>query len=92
VSGSNEVWNQQRVESIDRLMARHAVIHDLPHAQRRTDEGARRIQAVSTVSSCRVSDIHIDVLRTIVEGNHVAVHCRVTATHDGRRTRDGAPE
>ena len=29
------------------------------------------------------ADIHIDVLRTVTEGEMIAVHCHVTGTHTG---------
>ena len=30
------------------------------------------------------ADIHIDILRTVTEGEMIAVHCHVTGTHTGR--------
>ena len=79
----DEVWNQQQVAAIDRLMARDAVIHDLPTPNGEPMKGPDAFKPFHRQFLSAFSDLHIEVLRTIVEGNHVAVHCRVTATHDG---------
>jgi len=78
-----QVWNQQQVAAIDRLMAPHAVIHDLPTPTGAPMQGPAGFKPFHSRFLAAFPDIHVDVLRTIVEGNHVAVHCRVTATHHG---------
>jgi predicted ester cyclase len=76
-----EVWNQGREETIDRLFAADAVAHGLPGAPMRGPEAFK--QLFNTFRGA-FADIHIDVLRTVTEGEMIAVHCHVTGTHTGR--------
>jgi len=78
-----QVWNQQDATAIERLMAPNAVVHDLPTPTGAPMQGPGGFKPFHRKFLAAFPDIHVDVLRTIVEGDHVAVHCRVTATHHG---------
>jgi len=78
-----QVWNQQQVAAIDRLMSPRAVIHDLPTPTGAPMQGPAGFKPFHSKFLAAFPDIHVDVVRTIVEGEYVAVHCRVTATHAG---------
>ena len=84
-----EVWNQGREETIDRLFAADAVAHGLPGGPMRGPEAFRRV--FKTFRGA-FSDIQIRVLRTITEGEMIAVHCHVTGTHTGRELGVDATE
>lgn len=76
-----QVWNQQREEAIDRMMAPDALVHDLVPSG--PMKGAAAFKPFHRQFLLAFPDMHIDVLRTITEGDLVAVHCRVSATHSG---------
>jgi steroid delta-isomerase-like uncharacterized protein len=76
-----QVWNQQREDAIDRMMAAHAVIHDL--APTGPMKGPADFKPFYRRFLQAFPDMRVDVLRTVSEGDLVAVHCRVSATHTG---------
>ena len=75
----DEVWNQGRGDSINRLFAANATAHGLPGGPMRGPRAFGR--SSSRFAAC--SDIRIVVEHTVTEGDRVAVHCRVTGTHTG---------
>jgi steroid delta-isomerase-like uncharacterized protein len=76
----DEVWNQGREETIDRIFAPDAVAHGLPGGSMRGPDAFRPLfQAFRGA----FPDIQITILRTVTEGEVVAAHCRVTGTHTG---------
>ena len=77
-----EVWNQGREETIDRLFAADAIAHGLAGGPVR---GPAAFRQVFKTFRGAFGDIHIDVLRTVTQGEMTAVHCRVTGTHTGRQ-------
>jgi steroid delta-isomerase-like uncharacterized protein len=75
-----EVWNQQKTETIYRLFSADTAIHGLPGAPMRGHDAFKGIFD----SFCGAfPDIHIDVVQTVTQGDTVVAHCRVTATHTG---------
>jgi steroid delta-isomerase-like uncharacterized protein len=77
----DQVWNQQREDVIDRMMAPDAVIHDLTPAG--PMKGPVDFKPFYRRFVQAFPDMRIEVLRTITEGDLTAVHCRVSATHSG---------
>jgi steroid delta-isomerase-like uncharacterized protein len=75
-----EVWNQGREDTIDRLFARDGVGHGLPGGPLR---GPEDYKPFFRNFRGAFPDIRIDVIRTVTEGDMVAIHCRVTGTHTG---------
>jgi steroid delta-isomerase-like uncharacterized protein len=75
-----EVWNQGREETIERLLPADGVAHGLPGGSMRGPEAFRSLFRMFRGA---FPDIHVDVERTVTEGDSVAVYCRVTGTHSG---------
>jgi steroid delta-isomerase-like uncharacterized protein len=75
-----EVWNQGQEAAIDRLFAADGVAHGLPGGAL---HGPQAFRAVFATFRGAFPDIHFDIERTVVQGDVVAVHCRVTGTHTG---------
>jgi steroid delta-isomerase-like uncharacterized protein len=75
-----EVWNQGREEAIDSLLAPDAIIDGLVGSAMHGSAGFR-----SYHRSLRGAfpDIHIDVERSVTQGDYVVVYCHVTGTHMG---------
>jgi steroid delta-isomerase-like uncharacterized protein len=76
----DEVWCKGQEAAIDRLLAAEAVAHGLPGGDMR---GAASFRQVFNSFRSAFPDIHIDVARTVSEGDMVVAHCRVTGTHTG---------
>jgi steroid delta-isomerase-like uncharacterized protein len=75
-----EVWNQGREDTIDRLIAPGAAVHGLPGGDLHGPEGFKHNFATFRGA---FPDIKIQVERTVMQGDLVAAHCRVTGTHTG---------
>jgi steroid delta-isomerase-like uncharacterized protein len=76
----DEVWNQRREDSIDRIFAADAVAEGLPGGPMR---GPAAFRPIFNAFTGAFPDIHIDVEQAITEGAVVAARCRVTGTHTG---------
>jgi steroid delta-isomerase-like uncharacterized protein len=76
----DEVWNQGRGDTINRLVAANATAYGLPGGPMRGPEGFRPLFIAFRGA---FPDIRIVVEHTVTEGDRVAVHCRVTGTHTG---------
>jgi steroid delta-isomerase-like uncharacterized protein len=76
----DEVWNQGRVETIYELSTPDTAIHGLPGAPMR---GSDAFKGLFDAFRGAFPDLRITVVRTITQGDTVAVHCRVTGTHLG---------
>jgi steroid delta-isomerase-like uncharacterized protein len=75
-----EVWNQGREDTIERIFAADGLAHGLPGGPMRGPEGFR---PVFRQFRGAFPDIRIAVERTVTEGEFVVAHCRVTGTHQG---------
>jgi steroid delta-isomerase-like uncharacterized protein len=75
-----EVWNERRQDTIDRLFAPDGVAHGLPGGPINGPAGFRPLFDAFRGA---FPDIHVTVDRTIVQGDMVAAHCTVTGTHTG---------
>jgi steroid delta-isomerase-like uncharacterized protein len=76
-----ELWNQGREATIDRLLAADGVAHGLPGGDL---VGPANFRTLYRAFRDAIPDIHVSVDKTITEGDHVAVLCRVTGTHTGQ--------
>ena len=74
------VWNKQDASAIDRYLAPDAKMHGLgPEAMTPAE-----FKALHQAYCAAFPDIHIEVVRTVSEGDMVVAHCRVTGTHRGQ--------
>ena len=67
-------------DAIDRLFAAGGIAHGLPGGP---INGPQAFRPVFTAFRGAFPDIHFDIERTVVDGELVAVHCRVSGTHTG---------
>ena len=75
-----EVWDEGREESIDALMAPYGVAYGLPGGPM---HGPTAFKALFRMFRNALSDLSIEVVRTVTEGDTIAAHCHVTARHSG---------
>jgi steroid delta-isomerase-like uncharacterized protein len=77
-----ELWNQGKEETMERLFAADGIAHGLgaDGSPLRGPEGFRPFFRAFRQA---FPDLHVEVLRTITEGELVTTHCRVTGTHRG---------
>jgi len=79
----DEVWNQRKTETIDRLLSEDVIAHGL------VDEKGDELRGPSAFKNFFVQftkafpDIHVEVADTISEGDKIAARCVVTGTHRG---------
>jgi steroid delta-isomerase-like uncharacterized protein len=76
----DEVWNQGREDTIDRLFAPDAIAHGLPGAPL---NGPAAFRGIFAAFRGAFPDIRIDVERVISTSDSVAAEVRVTGTHSG---------
>ena len=75
-----QLWNQKKIETIDRLFAADGIAHGLSGDVMKGPEGFRPF--FSTFAEA-FPDLHIDIVRAIVQGEFVVVHTHVTGRHEG---------
>jgi steroid delta-isomerase-like uncharacterized protein len=78
-----EVWTEGQEEAIDRLLAVDAMIHDLPTPDGQPMRGCDAFKPFYRRFRTAFPDIRVEVLRTIADGELIAVHCQVTGRHGG---------
>jgi steroid delta-isomerase-like uncharacterized protein len=76
-----EVWNRGREEMIDRLFAADGVAHGLAGGS--VLRGPAEYKPFFHKFRGAFPDIQVEVLRTVTQGEMIAVHCRVLGTHKG---------
>jgi predicted ester cyclase len=75
-----EVWNERREGAIDKLMAPNALVHGLAAGPIAGPEGFKPFYRLF----CNAfSELRVDVVQTVVEGDRVAAVCHVTGLHTG---------
>src|SRR5262245_45282363 len=77
-----ELWNQGKEETMDRLFAADGLAHGLS-ADGGPLKGPDAYRPFYRTFRAAVPDIHVSVERTVTEGDLIAVQCRVTGTHKG---------
>jgi steroid delta-isomerase-like uncharacterized protein len=76
-----EVWNQGKESTIDRLFAADGIAHGLPTADGSPMRGPDAFRPFYRNFRGAFPDIRIEVARTVTEGDMVTAHCRVTGSH-----------
>src|SRR3954470_229309 len=79
-----QVWNQGRVEAIDRLFAKDGIAHGLVDAEGNELRGPAGYKPFFHAFREAFPDIHVDVEDAIVEGDKIAARCVVRGTHLGQ--------
>ncbi len=77
------VWNQGSEEAIDRLMHPDAAVHGLSGPRGAPIRGPEAFKPFFRMFRRAMSDLQIDVVRTLAQGDMVAAHCRVFGRHSG---------
>jgi steroid delta-isomerase-like uncharacterized protein len=78
-----QVWNQGRVEAIDRLFADDGVAHGLVDAEGNELRGPAGYKPFFHSFREAFPDIQVVIEDTIVEGDKIAARCVVRGTHLG---------
>jgi len=78
LSWFEKVWNERDAAAIDTHLASDARMHGLGDPMT-----PAMFKAFHQTFLQAFPDIRIDVVRTVAEGEYVAVHCHVTGTHCG---------
>jgi steroid delta-isomerase-like uncharacterized protein len=79
----DEVWNQGREDTIDRLFARDGVAHGLSGSDGASMRGPEAFKPFFRKFRGAFPDIRVEVVRTVSEGDMVTAHCHVTGSHRG---------
>jgi steroid delta-isomerase-like uncharacterized protein len=77
----DDLWTQGKEETIDRLMAPDALVHDLPGTEAGPMQGRDAFKPFFRKFRGAFPDMRVEVVRTIAAGDLVAAQCRVTGTH-----------
>ena len=75
-----ELWNQGKEDTIDRLFAADAIAHGLGGADVVGPAGFRQFYRTFRTA---FPEFHIEVIHTVTEGDMVAACCHVTGRHSG---------
>lgn len=79
----DEVWNQQRTDTIDELMTDETIHHGLAKPD---GEAISRLDDFKNFHRAFINafpDLHVEVEDVMTDGNKLAVRCSVTGTHTG---------
>jgi steroid delta-isomerase-like uncharacterized protein len=80
----DEVWNQGKETSIDRLFAADCVAHGLSNPDGSPVRGPAAFKSFFRQFRDAFPDMHIEVERTVTEGDVTAAYCHVTGAHSGK--------
>jgi steroid delta-isomerase-like uncharacterized protein len=78
-----ELWNQGREETIDRLLSADAIVHGLPAPDGKPMIGPAGFKPVFRQFKGAFPDMRIVIDKVVREGDCVACHCTATGTHTG---------
>ena len=78
-----QLWNQKREDTIDRLLTADSLVHGLPTPDNQPLRGPDQFRALYRQFRQAFPDLRITVERTVREGNIAALHCRVKGKHEG---------
>jgi predicted SnoaL-like aldol condensation-catalyzing enzyme len=76
-----ELWNQGKEDTIDRLMAPETVVHGLPTPDGQPLRGPEAFKPFFHAFRGAFPDLRVTVVRTVAQGDTVAAHCHTTGTH-----------
>jgi steroid delta-isomerase-like uncharacterized protein len=77
------VWNQQRPEAIDELLAEDATVHGHADADGKDIRGPEGFKPMHRAFCDAFPDLRIQVDDCLSEGDRLAFRCTVTGTHTG---------
>ncbi|HMF54417.1 MAG TPA: ester cyclase [Edaphobacter sp.] len=78
-----EVWNKGRIEAIDEMSCPDVITHGLEHADGTRVNGRAAFKVFHKQLRASFSNIHIDVMHTLSQGDITMAHCVVTGVHSG---------
>jgi steroid delta-isomerase-like uncharacterized protein len=78
-----EVWNQRKAETIDRLLAPGTIVHGIVDETGKEPQGPAEFRAFHKKFLEAFPDLSVEVLDTVSEGNKIACRCVVHGTHEG---------
>jgi steroid delta-isomerase-like uncharacterized protein len=76
-----ELWNQGKEDTIDRLMTPETVVHGLPTPDGKPIRGPGAFKPFFHAFRGAFPDLRVTVVRTVAQGDTVAAHCHTTGTH-----------
>ena len=79
----DEVWNKQRPEAIDEMLAPDAIVHGLSDDPESPLEGPSGFKPFHETFRGAFPDVEVVIEDMVAEGNKVAVRCSVRAKHSG---------
>ena len=79
----DELWNQGREDTIDRLLSADAKVYGLPTPDGQPLVGREAFRPFYRQFRTAFPDIYVTIDRVVREGDLVAAHCRVAGTHLG---------
>lgn len=78
-----ELWNQSREDTIDRLLAPSASVFGLPTPDNRPLKGPEEFKPFYRQFRAAFPDLRVTIERIVKQGDVAAVQCRVKGTHRG---------
>jgi steroid delta-isomerase-like uncharacterized protein len=78
-----QLWNQKREDTIDRLLATNGLVYGLPTPDNQPLQGPDQFRVLYQQFRRAFPDLKITVERTVCEGNLAALHCRARGKHTG---------
>jgi len=78
-----EVWNQRNADVIDRLLGDDAIVHGIVNENGTPMRGPQDFKQFHLRFLAAFSDIAVEVVETVSEGDKIAARCIVRARHDG---------
>ena len=78
-----ELWNQKREDTIDRLFADDGVAHGLPTPDGSPIRGREEFRPFYRAFRDAFPNIRVEVTQTVTEGEMATALCHVMGTHEG---------
>jgi steroid delta-isomerase-like uncharacterized protein len=78
-----ELWNQGREDTIDKMLSADAIVHGLPAPDGQPLKGPAGFKPIFRQFKGAFPDMRIVIDKVVREADCVACHCTVTGTHTG---------
>lgn len=78
-----EVWNNQREDAIDEMLAEECIVNGLNDAEGNPLRSPEEFKTLHRAFLSAYPDLKITVEDTVCEGDKVVARCTVKATHEG---------
>src|ERR1044071_9194521 len=79
----DEVWNAQRADAVDEMLAEDGIGHGLAGPDGEQIRGPEAFKKFQSAFLSAYPDLKVIVEDTVVEGDKIAARCRVTGVHQG---------